>query len=125
MSGNVTVLRRSGLFGLTVIAIILAVAVGVLLWQAVEWSSVSQVSARIEQLKPFATGVRIALIGLLALFWPALVRLAYRGGRLDEDRRDNLLAQHRQLIGWLVIIELVLGQDLPGRFFAFTTGAIV
>ena len=49
----------------------------------------------------------------------------HRYGRVDEARRDDILAQRWRVLGWLLVIELVLGQDLPGRFFAVTTGPVV
>lgn len=115
---------RRGLLGLSLLAVVLAAGIGVLLWQAVELSSVAQVAARIDELKPVATGIRLALIGLVAALWPRLISLAHRAGRIGKEQRDALLAQRWRLVGWLVVIELVLGQELLGRFFAATTGAV-
>ena len=115
---------RSGLLGLSVLAVVLAAGIGILLWQADELSSVAQVAARVDELKPVATGIRLALIGLVAALWPWLIGLAHRAGRIGEDKRDDLLAQRWRLVGWLLVIELVLGQDLLGRFLAITRGAI-
>ena len=125
VSSRATVVRRHGLFGLSVLAVVLAAGVGVALWQAVELSSVSRVSAEVSQLKPIASGVRLAIIGLVAALWPKLVRLGDRYGRVDEGQRDDLLAQRWRVVGWLLGLELVLGQNLLGRFLALTTGPSV
>jgi hypothetical protein len=117
-------MRRRGLLGLSVLALFLTVGVGVVLWQAVELSSVFWVSGQVDRLKLFAGGVRLVLIGLAVALWPSWVRLAYRYGRLDEDRRDSLLAQRWRALGWLLVIELLLGQNLLGRIFAMTTGPL-
>ena len=117
-------LPRSGLLGLSVLAAVLTAGVGVLLWQAAELSSMAQVAARVDELKPVATGIRLALIGLVAALWLRLISLAHRAGRIGKEQRDALLAQRWRLVGWLVVIELVLGQELLGRFFAATTGAV-
>ena len=117
-------MRRLGLLGLTALAVVLTIGVGLLLWQAVELSDMSQVSAQIDQIKPFASGIRLALIGLVAVLWPWLIGLAHRAGRISEEQREDLLAQRWRLVGWLLVIELVLGQDLLTRFFAATTGAV-
>ena len=116
------VLRR-GLLGLSLLAVVLAAGIGIVLWWAVELSSVAEVAARVGELKPFATGIRLVLIGLVAVLWPWLIGLAHRAGRIGEDKRDDLLAQRWRLVGWLLLIELVLGQDLLGWFLAITTGA--
>ena len=84
----------------------------------------AQVAARVDELKPLATGIRLALIGLAAVLWPGLIGLAHRGGHIGEEQRDDLLAQRWRLLGWLLVIELVLGQDLLARFFAATTGVV-
>jgi hypothetical protein len=84
----------------------------------------AQAAARVDELKPVATGIRLVVIGLVAVLWPWLIGLVHRAGRIGEEQCDNLLAQRWRLMGWLLVIELVLGQDLLGRFFAATTGAV-
>jgi hypothetical protein len=115
---------RRGLLGLSLLAVVLAAGVGGLLWPAVELSSMAQVAVRVDELKPVATGIRLALIGLVAALWPWLIGLAHPAGRIGEERRDGLLAQRWRMVGWLLVIELVLGQDLLGRFFAAITGVV-
>ena len=123
-SSKAVAVPRSGLLGLSVLVVVLAAGIGVLLWQAVELSSMAQVAARVDELKPIARGIRLALIGLVAALWPWLIGLANRAGRIGEQQRDDLLAQRWRLLGWLLVIELVLGQDLLGRFFAAATGVV-
>ncbi len=117
-------MRRRALLGLTLLALVLTVTAGAWLWQAVALSSVEEVAGEVERLKLMAGVVRLALIGLLALAWPRLVHLACRYGRVDEVRRDVLLALRWRVVGWLVLIELVLGQgvlgDLAGAFCGVT-----
>ena len=120
-----TVMRRRGFLGLSLLAVALTIIVGVVLWEGVELSSVSRVSAQIDTIRPFASAVRLAVIGAVAALWPRLAHLAYRYGRIDEARRDDLLAQRWRVVGWLLVIELVLGQNLLGRLVAVTTGPIV
>ena len=125
VSSKAAVMRRRGLLALSLLAVVLTVGAGVLLWQAVDLSSVSRASAQVEQLKPAASGIRLALIGLVASLWPRLVHLACRDGRVDESRRDDLLMQRWRVAGWLSVIELVLGQNLFGRFLVVMTGPAV
>jgi hypothetical protein len=125
VSSKTAAMRRRGLFGSSVLAVVLTIGVGALLWQALELSSMSQVAAQIDRFKPVASGIRLALISLLAVSWPRLVYLACRSGRVDQGQRDSLLAQRWRVVGWLLVIELVLGQDLLGRFLAAFNGPAV
>jgi len=125
VSSKAAAMRRRGFLGLSLLAVTLTIIVGVLLWQAVELSTVAQVSAQIDKIRPVASGVRLVLISLVAALWPRLVQITHRYGRVDEARRDDILAQRWRVVGWLLVIELVLGQDLFGRFFAVTTGPVV
>ena len=125
VSNKPAAMRRHGFLGLSLLAVALTIGVGVLLWQAVELSSVSGVSAQIDRIKPFATAVRLAFIATVTALWPRLVQIAHQNGRIDEGGRDALLAQRWRIVGWLLVIELVLGQDLVSRLVAVTTGPIV
>ena len=125
VSNRPPAIRRRGFLGLSLLAVALTIGVGVVLWQAVELSSVSRVSAQIAEIRPLASVVRLAFIGGVAALWPKLIHLAYRYGRVDEVRRDDLLAQRWRVVGWLLVIELVLGQDLFGRLVAVTIGPMV
>jgi hypothetical protein len=108
--------RRSWFVGLSLLALALVLPAGALLWQAVELTSLVAVSQRIEDIKPVAGTVRLLLVGLLALFWPRLVHFAARVRNANERTRAHWLALRWRVTGWLVVIELVLGHNLLGRF---------
>ena len=117
-------LRRRWFFGLSLLAAGLIFAVGTLLWQAAELSSLSIVSEQVARLKPFAGAIRLLLIAMLAALWPWLVDLAARYGQVDTIDRSQLHALRWRVVAWLLIIELMIGQDLFGRFFLATGGAV-
>ena len=117
-----TIARRRGLLGLSLLAVVLAIGVGTLLWQTVGVSSVSRVSEQVQQLKPVAATIRLGFIALLAAVWPWFVERAYPCGRVDEIKRAHLLAQRWRVVGWLLVIELMLGQNLLRHFFTAMTG---
>ena len=108
--------------GLSLLALALVLAVGAMLWQVLELTSLAIVSERIADIKPVAGGARLLLIGLLALSWPRLVDSAARARNVDERVRTRWLALRWRVTGWLLVIELVLGQDLLGRFLAAING---
>jgi len=81
----------------------------------VELTSLAAVSERIAGIKPVAGGVRLLLIAVLALVWPRLVAFAARTRSADDLTRTHWLTLRWRITGWLLVIELVLGQDLLGR----------
>ncbi|MCP5443374.1 MAG: hypothetical protein H6968_10105 [Chromatiaceae bacterium] len=117
-------IRRRWFFGLSILAVGLIFAVGALLWQVAELSSLSAVSEQVARLKPFAGVIRLMFIAVLAVLWPWLVNLATRTGRVDVTERSRLHALRWRVIIWLLIIELMIGQDLFGRFFLATSGTV-
>ena len=102
--------------GLSLLALGLVMTVGALLWQAVELTSLAAVSRTIDDFKPIAGVIRLTLIGLLALFWPWLVAFAARTRNADDRTKVRWLALRWRVIGWLLGLELFLGQNLLGRF---------
>ena len=116
--------RRRWFVLLALLAFGLALGVGALLWQAVQASSLVAIQTRIELMKPLFITVRLLLIGLLALAWPAVTRLLHRRGRIDEGGAGRLLSLRWRIVTWLLIIELLLGQNLLGRFLVALPEAV-
>ena len=117
-------MRRRWFIGLSFLAVGLIFAVGALLWQAAELSSISTVSEQVARLKPFAGATRLLLIGALAALWPRLVDLAVRYGRVDAAERSKLRALRWRVVVWLLIIELIIGRNLFSQFLLATSGAV-
>ena len=123
VSNNGIALRRRLFFLLTLLTFGLALGAGAILWHSVETTSVVAVQTRIDTLKPLLTGMRVSLISLLAMGWPSIVNTLQRCGRLDETQTGNLLAVRWRIVTWLVVIELVLGQNLLGQVLAVLQGS--
>lgn len=121
-SNNWFILRRRWFFLLTLLAFGLALGAGAILWRSVETTSVVEVQTRIEALKPVLTGFRLTIIALVAIAWPWLVNALHRWGRIDGTQAANLIAVRWRIVTWLVVIELVLGQNLLGQVFALLQG---
>ena len=54
----------------------------------------------------------------MAIAWPWLVNGLHRWGRIDETQAAKLIAARWRIVTWLVMIELVLGQNLLGQVLA-------
>jgi len=117
-------LRRRWFLTLSLVAAIGVIAVGLVLWQVVEVSSLSTVSVRVAAAKPFASAIRFALIGVLALVWPRLPALLAGADGNDDRTHERWMALRWRVVGWLIVIELVLGQNLIGRFLGAISGPL-
>ena len=123
VSNNGFTLRRRWFFLLTLLALGLALGAGVILWHSVETTSVVVVQTRIDAFKPLLTGIRLSLIGLVAIAWPWLVNALHRWGRIDGTQAANLIAVRWRIAIWFVVIELILGQNLLGQVLALLQGS--
>lgn len=120
---NGRALRRRGFFLLTLLAFALALVAGGILWHSVETSSVNEVQIRVDAMKPVFTGIRLFLIALVAVLWPFVTNNFHRWGRIDKAQATTMLALRWRIITWLVVIELVLGQNLLGQVLALLQGS--
>ena len=107
---------------LTLLALALALVVGGILWHSVETSSVFTMQTRVDALKPVFTGIRLFLIALVAMAWPFVTNNLHRWGRIDKAQAITMFALRWRIVTWLVVIELVLGQNLLGRVLAILQG---
>jgi len=119
---NGRALRRRWFFLLTLLTFALALVIGGILWHSVETSSISEIQARVNAMKPVFTGIRLSLIALVAIAWPYVTRYLHRRGRIDETQAIRILALRWRIVTWLVVIELVLGQNLPGQVLTIIQG---
>jgi len=123
-SRNGFAMRRRWFVLLTLLAFGLALGIGAFLWHAVQASSVVAIQTRIELMKPIFTTIRLLLIALVAMLWPAVTRTLHRWGRVDEAGAAWLLSLRWRIVTWLGVIELVLGQNLLSRFLTALQGTI-
>jgi len=117
-------MRRAGLISLSLLALAGVLVVGSLLWQVLELSSLATVSGRVERLSQVAALIRLSLIVLVIGLWPQIISWGCGRDGCSEHRRVDLLAQRWRLLGWLLLIELLLGQRLIGHLLSAVTGAL-
>ncbi len=125
MSNNGLVLRRRWFLLLTLLAVALMLITGSILWHSVNTSSISDVQIRIDAMKPILSGIRLFLIAIVAMAWPFFTDGLHRWRRIDKGQRDSLDNLRWRIVTWLVVIELVLGQNLLGQVLAVLQGSRV
>ena len=107
--------ERRWLLRLCMLTVVCAVMIGAVLMFSLQGSSIGALQSRIESHKSELTGMRMALIGLVAYAWPRLLQYAQRSGRISKQRRTELMSLRWRMVGWLLVIELLLGQNLIWR----------
>ncbi|MEA2079546.1 MAG: hypothetical protein U9P00_06755 [Pseudomonadota bacterium] len=122
MFRNGIALRRRWFLLFTLLAFALTLGAGGILWYLVETSALSEIRARVDAVKPIFTGIRLFLIALIAIVWPFATGSLHRWGQIDEVQATTILALRWRIITWLVVIELVLGQNLLGQVVAVLQG---
>jgi hypothetical protein len=120
---NGVALRRRWFLLLTILAFALMLITGGILWHSVETSSVFALQTRVDALKPVFTEFRLFLIAIVVMAWPFLAGGLHRWGRISEAQAMAMLALRWRIMTWLVVIELVLGQNLLGQVLAALQGS--
>ena len=114
--------KRKGLLLLSLTATLMALFVGLFLWNGVQTHSVQAMRTRVDHWQPVLAGIRWVLIGGLALAWPQLCRWWIRAGNLNSLKAQQLTRVRWRIVGWLVVIELILGQGALVTAMAMVTG---
>ena len=118
-------LRRRWFLLFTLLAFALTLGAGGILWYLVETSALSEIQARVDVVKPIFTGIRLFLIALVAVVLPFVTSNLHRYGQIDEVQATTILALRWRIVTWLVVIELVLGNDLLGQVLTVLPGSRV
>lgn len=114
--------RRKGFLWLSLVAALLTLLAGFFLWNSVQTQSVISIREHILQWQPVLSAIRWTLIGGLALTWPGLCHWLVESGRIGVDKAQQLKACRWRIVGWLIAIELILGQILLVKLTATVVG---
>jgi hypothetical protein len=114
--------KRKGLLLLSLTATLMALFVGVFLWDGIQTHSVQAIRTRIDHWQSILTGIRWVLIGTLALLWPQLCRWWSDAENLNGHKAEQLINLRWRIVGWLVVIELILGQGVLVKAMAMVAG---
>jgi hypothetical protein len=98
--------------GLMLLTVFLIAAFVALFWA--QFETLNTIEQRLEAASPWLTALRITLITVTVAAWPHLVTWFVT----DPAKREALLRARWRLAGWLVILEITLGQGLVAAFIA-------
>ena len=115
--------HRRWFLRLTILTIVLALTISTVLMHGLEISSVIAVQSIVNSYTPYLTGLRFMVIGLIAYAWPKLIQYAQHSGRISKERGTELESLRWRIVLWLLIIELLVGQNLIGHLLSAMGGA--
>ena len=99
-------------FGLTLLAGVVTVGLGVVLSHSISATTVANASQLAMNCREWASAGRLAAIAILYVGWPTLIR---RGTRMNVPTIAQLQPYRWRVTAWLLILELTIGQNLLGR----------
>ena len=117
-----TLSKRKGLLLLSLTATLIALITGLVLWDSIQTHSIQSIRNHLDHWQPLLTAIRWTLIGGLALGWPLLCRLWIRARKLSHLEAQQLKMLRWRIVGWLVVIELILGQGVLSKAMTMMTG---
>ena len=97
---------------LCVLTIVSAIMIGAVLMVSLKSTSLESLQSSIDDYRTNMTAIRLMIIGLIALIWPILVQYTERSGAISIERSTELRKLRWRIISWLLVIELLLGQNL-------------
>ncbi len=104
--------KRPWLLRLCVLTIVSAIMIGAVLMISLKSTSLESLQSSIDDYRTKMTAIRLMIIGLIALIWPKFVQHTERSGAISIERSTELRKLRWRIISWLLLIELLLGQNL-------------
>ena len=93
-----------------------------MLWS--QWQSPLVIGRSLEEARPWLFFWRLTLFGILIGFWPVWARLLTRWRRLTDAQSKRLAGSRWTVAVWLVVLELVLGQNVVGHLLNLLVGKV-
>ena len=104
--------KRPWFLRLCLLTIVSAIMIGAVLMVSLKSTSLESLQSSIDDYRTKMTAIRLVIIGLIALIWPKLVHYSERSGAISIERSIELKHLRWRIISWLLVIELLLGQNL-------------
>ncbi|WP_038036455.1 hypothetical protein [Thioalkalivibrio sp. ALE20] len=92
-------------------ALFALVLIGGMGWHFIEGAA--GVRERLDRVEHWMTAWRWLAIAVIGVGWRYWVE--WLGGHLEPAARANLIAARWQVVGWMVVLELLLAQNLVGQ----------
>ena len=110
-------MKRRGFLVLTLLALVLSAVVGAVLWQRVQTTSLAAVEAEWQLRAPLASRCAAQSDRVHRVVLAADHRMLVKHDALGAEDPAVLASQRWRIVTWLMVLELILGQEMLNRFF--------
>ena len=100
----------------TFLMLLVAFFVGLILFQLAKFYSLDQITRSMAHIAPYAAALRLGVIGLIAAFWRPITKFIGARYRMSDADLALMYAARWRVVGWLLVIEVVIGEDIINRF---------
>ncbi len=114
--------KRKGFLFLSLVALVSTLGIGVLLWGSVQTYSLQNLRQQVNQWQPILAFMRCLLIVLLAIGWPYIACFLVKLGLTTDERAQRLTSLRWRVVGWIIVLELVVGQGILVKLLALLAG---
>jgi len=115
--------KRRWFLRLCALTIVSAIVIGAVLMLLLNSTSLESLQSSIDDYRTKMTAIRLTIVGLIALIWPRFVRSTELTGAISIERSTELKQLRWRIIAWLLLIELLLGQNLIWRLLQTVDGS--
>ena len=116
-------MKRRWFWRLSALTLLVAVVLGGGLVMTLQPTELETLHFMLEDYRFATTGVRLSVIALIGLVWPKLVHASELRGHLSLERSVELQALRWRIVTWLILIELLIGQNLLSLVWQTSTGS--
>ena len=111
-------IRRRWFFSLSLLALVLATAIGAVLLTVIDGSKLESLAADLRRTAPAFVLIRLALIVGLFLAWPSVLRVCRRRNWITGEVATQLQAKRTRLLVWVIALELLVSLQILNRLHA-------
>ncbi len=106
------ILRTSGLLFGTAIALVIAIAIGLLLITWLQFDDLKNIQHKVDTLKPIFTGLRCSILINIIIFWKRLTNWLAIKYSWDSDRLERILKKRIHVAIAMILVELIINQRI-------------
>lgn len=117
-------MKRRWFLRLSAVALLGAIVSARVLLMTLKHTDIQTLGNSIQNYRYAGTVIRLSGIVLISLVWRSLVSASETSGHISRERSAELMALRWRITTWLMVIELLVGQNLINAVWPAPTGSV-